>query len=561
MGRAINLYVNGVATDAGKAQTQANRISGMIGEEVESFHNETGGLLSDSIQVLDGWLTGSTQESDKLKVRLEQLIRPKSYELDNKGKTPLLIENGSIDTIRIFCHSQGGLITANAINLFDNEDENEPNYIGYRKLFRVYAFASAQNHMPSGCGHYEFFFNRFDFLYDFHNGNYEENWGQHYIRIPEIEVDLNFDGADADTEFAGYILPDNIAEHDFLNSYLDKYSEFENYKKSEFYRLLQSPSPLEKSQYAKNRFIQASSSMALEDDESNEASDENPNTENILSFEPGEFGERITAFKDHPLFNCGAIPIDFKTKEIYDLVASGEAFYNKVSSSIDEVKNEVQPVIDLLTSGNLTLDSWTITPPASWTGIGGTAQDITSILGQTTSLLESADEFKKMVEDFEIHTNILSGVDLVPEDKSGLYSLFTTAVSWNMGSRSFGDQTDKLEKVFGSLFNGEAVMGAIKSTSEAIRTATDAVDLINNIQNGTSTPTEILDELSQIGIFSDEIAQVKELINLDELALKEAKEFFNISGLARQLSNIYRNPCSASLPQDVFGTDPLKILL
>jgi hypothetical protein len=48
---------------------------------------------------------------------------------------------------------------------------------------------------------------------------------------------------------------------------------------------------------------------------------------------------------------------------------------------------------------------------------------------------------------------------------------------------------------------------------------------------------------------------------LDELALKEAKEFFNISGLARHLSNKNRNPCSASLPQDVFGTDPLKILL
>ena len=66
---------------------------------------------------------------------------------------------------------------------------------------------------------------------------------------------------------------------------------------------------------------------------------------------------RISAFKVHPLFNFGAIPIDFKTKEIYDLVASGEALYNKVSSSIDEVKNEVQPVIDLLTSGNFTLDS------------------------------------------------------------------------------------------------------------------------------------------------------------------------------------------------------------
>jgi hypothetical protein len=111
-----------------------------------------------------------------------------------------------------------------------------------------------------------------------------------------------------------------------------------------------------------------------------------------------------------------------------------------------------------------------------------------------------------MVEDFEIHTNILSGVNLVPEAKSGLYSLFTTAVSWNMGSRSFGNPTNKLEKVFGSLFNGEAAMGAIKSTSEAIRPATDAIDLINSIQNGAATPAEILDKLSQIGVFTEEIA-------------------------------------------------------
>ncbi len=225
------------------------------------------------------------------------------------------------------------------------------------------------------------------------------------------------------------------------------------------------------------------------------------------------------------------------------------------------MKTEVQPVIDLLTGDNLTLEGWEIAPPTSWTGIGGTAQDITNILSQTTSLLDSADEFKKMIEDFEIHTNILSGVDLVPEDKSGLYSLFTTAISWNMGSRSFGDQTDKLEKIFGSLFNGEAVMNTVKSAAENIKTATNALDLINEIQNGTSTPTEILDELSQIGIFTDEIAQVKELIDLDELALKEAKKFFNTSGIARQLAEVYRNPCSASLPQEIFGTDPLKILL
>lgn len=44
-------------------------------------------------------------------------------------------------------------------------------------------------------------------------------------------------------------------------------------------------------------------------------------------------------------------------------------------------------------------------------------------------------------------------------------------------------------------------MDAVKSTSGAIRTATDAVNLINNIQNGTTTSTEILDELSQIENF------------------------------------------------------------
>ena len=49
-------------------------------------------------------------------------------------------------------------------------------------------------------------------------------------------------------------------------------------------------------------------------------------------------------------------------------------------------------------------------------------------------------------------------------------------------------------------------MGAIKSTSEAIRPATDAIDLINSIQNGAATPAEILDKLSQIGVFTEEIA-------------------------------------------------------
>lgn len=576
MGRVVNLYVNGIDTDEGTAKAQANKISGMIGEKVDYFHNKTDGILFDLAEVFTGWLTGATEASEGLKTKLEQLIKPKSYELDNKGENPLLIEN-SVETIRIFCHSQGGLVTANAIELFNNTDETKLNYIGYRKLFKIYAFASAQTHMPSGCGHFELFFNRHDFLYDLIHQVYDTNWGPRYIRSPKLEKDPNYDEFDDGTgdigngdtsEFPGFIRPDGFEEHFFVESYLKKYSEFKDFEKSEFYKLLSRPSRLKKAQHAKDLYEKASSSINLQDDEIELPNDENDealiedsNNEKILSFEPGEFGEGITAFKDHPLFNCGAIPVDFKVQEIYDLVESGEAFYNKVASNIDQVKTEVQPVIDLLTSDNLTLESWEITPPAGWTGIGGTVQDITNILGQTTSLLESADEFKKMVEDFEIHTNILSGVDLVPEDKSGLYSLFTTAVSWNMGSRSFGDQTDKLEKVFGSLFNGEAVMDTVKSAAENIKTATNAIDLINEIQNGTSTPTEILDELSQIGIFTDQIAQVKELINLDELALKEAKKFFNTSGLARQLAEVYRNPCSASLPQDVFGADPLKILL
>jgi hypothetical protein len=556
MGRVVNLYVNGVDTDNSTATTQARNLMGLLGEPVELFYNKTNGLLSDLFsEALPGWLIGPTQIANDFYGKLNEIIQKEYYNLDYDDESELLVGNDIVDTIRIFCHSQGGLITANAISLLDEVD---------RKLIRVYAFASPQPFEPNGCGHYEYFWNKYDILKTHNFDKHQVNWGPRFDRhLPEpIE-----DPESPDEGPIEYIYPEGIPEHDFLKSYLGKLEEFEEYRESEFFKLIKKTSRLEKSQQAKNLLTisellgidSSQSENANSEGENNES--ENSDPENELAFEPGEFGEGITAFKDHPLFNCGAIPIDFKTKEIYDLVESGEAFYNKVASNIDQVKAEVQPVIDLLTSGNLTLEGWEITPPASWTGIGGTAQDITNILGQTTSLLESADEFKKMVEDFEIHTNILSGVDLVPEDKSGLYSLFTTAISWNMGSRSFGDQTDKLEKIFGSLFNGEAIMDTVKSTSENIKTATNAIDLINEIQNGTSTPTEILDELSQIGIFTDQIAQVKELIDLDELALKEAKKFFNTSGLARQLAEVYRNPCSASLPQDVFGTDPLKILL
>ncbi len=118
MGRVVNLYVNGVNTTKEKADESIKRLTGLIGEPIEPFYNETSGLLADvTFEVIPGWITGPTSIADQLHSKLDEIIQKEYYSLDRDDESELLVGNEIVDTIRIFCHSQGGLITANAISL------------------------------------------------------------------------------------------------------------------------------------------------------------------------------------------------------------------------------------------------------------------------------------------------------------------------------------------------------------------------------------------------------------------------------------------------------------
>tara|TARA_B110000438_G_C15629196_1_gene570182 strand:+ start:367 stop:759 length:393 start_codon:yes stop_codon:yes gene_type:complete len=106
-----------------------------------------------------------------------------------------------------------------------------------------------------------------------------------------------------------------IHEHDFIESYLEKITEFKDYAKSLFWQLVQ------------NKYLYTfdeSSRIFL----TNFASDQASNgTENDISALPTT------------LNICGSMQVDDKTKSIYDLILSEIAFENRVSPRINNAKN------------------------------------------------------------------------------------------------------------------------------------------------------------------------------------------------------------------------------
>ncbi len=125
-----------------------------------------------------------------------------------------------------------------------------------------------------------------------------------------------------------------------------------------------------------------------------------------------------------------------------------------------------------------------------------------------------AEDLENTIGGFEKHTNILSGAELLPENELGIYSIFSTAISWNIGSQSFGDSTDKLNKIFGSLFNGNTLMDAAKSAIESIATKIESIGFMDKILNGTDTAKQIIGSLGQVDSFADQTAAINELIYL-----------------------------------------------
>lgn len=201
----LNIYVNGILTDRLNAIGHKDRLENMIGRPVQLFYNHTEGVLNDLLECVKS--------------------RNGTADISQYLASHLVVESREKETIRLFCHSQGGLIVEDALYILPDN---------IRQKIELIAFATAQTSEPGQLKHAEYFYNSNDILLSTGVFKYGEDWqGVLYKRESNFEVDLNSDGSEAED-----YISDPIKEHDFIESYLNKFLEFKGIGNSLFCKLI-----------------------------------------------------------------------------------------------------------------------------------------------------------------------------------------------------------------------------------------------------------------------------------------------------------------------------------
>jgi hypothetical protein len=179
------IFVNGINTTHEEAEDSSVAISDLIGIDVHLYHNETEGFFRDLWESFKGRRWTPTDEAKGLSEYLS-----------------VLIESGK--KIVIFCHSQGGIVTSNAIRLLPYRKRNN---------ISVICFASAQSTEPGGCEYYEYFTNKYDVLrWTMIRKRTTMSWGPRFIR--------------------------NAKGHNLQEDYLKHLTKFKDFEKSFMYELI-----------------------------------------------------------------------------------------------------------------------------------------------------------------------------------------------------------------------------------------------------------------------------------------------------------------------------------
>jgi hypothetical protein len=227
---------------------------------------------------------------------------------------------------------------------------------------------------------------------------------------------------------------------------------------------------------------------------------------------------------------------DQKTKDIYGLINTQQAFVNPVAPSINLFTGGLTSILTQFTRWETFVDP---TPP------GFILTDFTAFKTNINTNLIPANN------NFALHTNRLSGVtDSTASNVPNLRSIMSVGVSSlaleQQLNNQIGNPCGKLLTAFGSLFLGPDLYNELISYYNTILALIKAGDLL---------PAQIT------GDINSQVNQINSLISNDGAYFDSLVNDLLRASLAQSLGSFMYDPCGRFLLEDVISSDKLREIL
>lgn len=189
------IHINGIQTELKHVKESCECMYNMFGRPVTAIHNPTDGMFVDLLECIAG-KTGLLEFGE---------IEPRQLLIEKLGEELRSAKANKVDKVVLIAHSQGTIISGNAVSYLANESGPEMKKL-VKELLEVYIFAGCAHKMPSDSVKY---------LENLSNQGDSVAWLAHLFPIKGFWRDVSFHGI----LYSG----DEHVEFNFGHSLIDHY--------------------------------------------------------------------------------------------------------------------------------------------------------------------------------------------------------------------------------------------------------------------------------------------------------------------------------------------------